>query len=397
MKKVAPVAILLAGIGGYAGLHWTKPDPEKKDQLPRALSVFVESVKGSSVDLRVSTQGEVRAGTVVDLVSQIPGRVVSVSSEFIEGGVVKSGVSLVEIESIDFQLALAQAQARLAEAEVTLQTAIATADVARKQLRDASQASDLALRKPQVAEARARMDAARAELQQAQLNLSRTQISLPFDGRLISTQVDVGQYVTPGMALGRAFATDKVEVRLPLFDSQLAALGVPIGFVAEKGFELDVTFTATVAGAKQSWAGKLVRLDAVIDRNTRTVYGIAEVQAPYTLNRSSEGMPLAVGLYVEAEILGRRIENAYVIPLEGLRAGNKVYLVNQAGKLDIREVIVTHSTAVEAVIASGLTAKERVVVSSIRNPIPGMALEALDSPAVETQVADRAPSEAAES
>ena len=108
-------------------------------------------------------------------------------------------------------------------------------------------------------------------------------------------------------------------------------------------------------------------------------------------------MPLAVGLYVEAEILGRRIENAYVIPREGLRAGNKVYLVNQAGKLDIREVIVTHSTAVEAVIASGLTAKERVVVSSIRNPIPGMALEALDSPAVETQVADRAPSEAAES
>ena len=55
---------------------------------------------------------------------------------------------------------------------------------------------------------------------------------LPFDGRVASTAVHVGEYVSVGTPLGRVFATDRVEVRLPLNDQQLAALGLPIGFAA---------------------------------------------------------------------------------------------------------------------------------------------------------------------
>ncbi|NQV64452.1 MAG: efflux RND transporter periplasmic adaptor subunit, partial [SAR86 cluster bacterium] len=91
LQVLAPVVIIIAAIGGYAGLHWAKPEPEKKDRTPRALSVFVDAVERKDVALVVLTQGEVRAGTMVDLVSQIPGRVVAVSSEFIEGGLVQAG------------------------------------------------------------------------------------------------------------------------------------------------------------------------------------------------------------------------------------------------------------------------------------------------------------------
>jgi RND family efflux transporter MFP subunit len=387
IKYIAPVLVIAAGFGGFALLHWSKPEPEKRTEAPRALSVFVEKVESANLALQVQAEGEVRAGTVVDLVSQVAGRVVAVSAEFTEGGMVQPGVALVEIEPIDFQLALAQAEARLAEAEVALQTAIATADVARKQLRNASQASDLALKKPQVAEARARMEAASADLQQARLNLARTKISLPFAGRLMSTLVDVGQYVTPGTPLGRAFAIDKVEVRLPLSDSQLASLGLAIGYIAQDNEGLDVEFSALVAGTRQSWTGKLVRLDAAIDPATRMLYATAEVEAPYTTHRSDHGMPMAVGLYVNAEIQGRLVSDAFVIPRDALRAGNKVFVVNVDGKLDIRNVQLTHSTATEAVVASGLAVGERVVVSSIRNAIAGMDLEALNSAATGTAVA----------
>ena len=386
---MAPVALLVAGMGGYALMHWSKPEPEKKDQQPRALSVFVRSVERAEAALDVSTQGEVRAGTQVELISQVAGRVVAVSREFIEGGVIEAGAPLIEIEAIDFQLALAQRQARLAEAEVAVQTALAMAGVARKQLTDASQASDLALMIPQVAEARARREAASADLQQAKLELARTKISLPFDGRLISTQVDVGQYVMPGVALGLAFSTEKVEVRLPLSDSQLASLGLPIGYVADAEGGPAVRLSAIVAGSRHIWKGKLARLDAAIDASTRMVFGTVEVLEPYTLNRSAQGMPLAVGLYVDAEIKGRHIDDAYVIPRDALRAGDKVFLVSDAGKLEIREVTVAHSTATEAIVSSGLALGERVVVSSIRNAIPGMALEALDSSNPVTSVAER--------
>ena len=62
LQVLAPLVIIIAAVGGYAGLHWTKPEPEKKDRTPRALSVFVDAVERKDVALVVLTQGEVRAG-----------------------------------------------------------------------------------------------------------------------------------------------------------------------------------------------------------------------------------------------------------------------------------------------------------------------------------------------
>ncbi len=376
IKFGTPLAVLCAGAGIFAVLHWTKPEPPKKTEAPRPVSVFVEPAERANVDLLVTTGGEVRAKTAVDLFAQIPGRVVSVSTEFVEGGVVSAGEALIVLDDTDYQLALVQARVRVASAEVQLQQAQADADVARKQLKNASQASDLALKRPQIAEAEARLAAARADLQQANLNLDRTRISLPFEGRIMSTAVNIGQFVTPATRIGRAFATDVVEVRISLSDSQLASLDLPIGYIAsDEG--LMVSLSAEVAGREQFWQGHLTRLDAAIDPDTRTLYGTAEVTSPYNEHVSQLGMPLAVGLFVNAEIVGRQVQDAVVIPREALRAGNKVFIVNDTGKLEVRDVVVTHSSPLEAVIASGISEDDQVIISSIRNPIPGMTLEAL--------------------
>lgn len=375
IKFGGPILVLCLGIGGFGLLHATKPEPEKKEEAPRSLSVFVEDVRQADVNLMVTTSGEVRAGTEIDIVAQVAGRVVSVSPEFIEGGVVNPGETLITIEDRDFQLATAQARLMVAQAETGVQQVMADADVARKQLRNAEGSSDLALRRPQMAEAEARLAAASAGLEQAQLDLARTRITLPFQGRLISKAVDVGQFVTPGTLLGRAFATDTVEVRIPLTDAQLASLDLPIGYVAPAGSGLMVNLSAEVAGREQHWRGELVRLDAAIDPDTRVLYGIARVDSPYDKNVSQLGMPLAVGLFVNVEIVGRRVQNAFVIPREALRAGSKVYVVSNEGRLQIRDVLVTHSSDTEAVIEGGVSAEDQVIVSSIRNPIEGMALE----------------------
>jgi RND family efflux transporter MFP subunit len=306
-----------------------------------------------------------------------------------EGGTVEPGAMLVRIEPTDYELALNQAEARVAEARVAVELAMADADVARKQLIGTPNPSDLALKKPQVAEAKAQLKAAEADLEQARINLQRTSVSLPFTGRIASTYVDLGQYVTTGTPLCRAFATDKVEVRLPITYDQLSALGIPIGFVAQPGAGLDVTFAADVAGRKQTWQGELLRLDASIDSDTRTLYALAEVADPYGANVSATGMPLAVGLYVRATIRGRNIDNAIKIPRKALRAGDTVYVLTEQGQLDIRQVSVTHSAPDFAVIDAGVRPGDRLITSTIRNPIPGMALEAHASSA-ETVVSTRA-------
>lgn len=393
MKKIlafgTPVIVLGLGALAFALLHATKPEPEKKTEPPRPLTVYVEDVHRSDVDLLVKTAGEVRPKTQIDVVAQVSGRVVDVSSEFIEGGVVEAGVPLIRIEDVDYRLALSQARVRVAEAELGLEQAKADADVARKQLRNSATASDLALKRPQIAEAEARLAAAQADLEQAELNLARTAISLPFHGRISATEVDIGEFVTPGTRLGRAFSTSAVEIRLPLDDSQLASLGLPIGYAAGADGGPEVTLSAIVAGREQHWQGRLIRLDASVDSQTRMIFGSARVESPYVDNVSESGMPLAVGLFVNAEIVGRRVADANVIPREALRAGDKVYVVNEAGKLEIRDVTVTHSSEVEAIIASGVSPGERVVVSSVRNPIDGMTLEASRYTIDESAIADR--------
>ncbi|MEM7003254.1 MAG: efflux RND transporter periplasmic adaptor subunit [Pseudomonadota bacterium] len=391
MKKLlsiaAPVLVIGIGVAAYALLDWTKPEPDKKQDPVRPLSVFVQPAKRAEVALGIETSGEVRARTTVEMIAQVAGRIVSVSPEFVEGGRVSPQAVLVKIEDTDYRLALTQAQAAVADAEVGVEQALADADVARKQLRDARNATALALKKPQVARAQSRLLAAQASLEQAQINLDRTRISLPFDGRVVAKQVDVGQYVTPGVVLGRAFATDVVEVRLPLTDAQLASLGLPIGYVAEDA-GVPVVLSAQVAGQQHRWQAHLVRLDAAIEPTTRMLYGIVEMHDPYAANVSAGGMPLAVGLYVQAALKGRQLERAIVIPRDALRAGNQVFVVNDQDRLEVRQVDVTHSDRKQAVVASGLAVQEQVVVSSIRNPIDGMALQALNSEATsDSQVA----------
>lgn len=377
-RVVAPIVVLAASFGAYTVLQNSKPVPQQSDDGPRPISVYTATVEQRSTALVVEAQGEVRARTHINIVSQVGGRIVRVSPEFTEGGRIEPGISLLKIEESDYLLALGQAEARVAEAEVRVQQALADADVARKQLRNDLTASDLALKKPQVAEARARLKGAAADLEQAKLYLSRTDITLPFAGRLIDTKVDVGQYIVPGTTLGSAFATDIVEIRLPLNNSQLASLGLPIGYTAPQGKGLPVTFHANVAGKQQQWHGSLVRLDASIDPSTRLIYGMAEVVDPYHRNVSNNGMPLAVGLYVDAQISGRYIEQALSIPRSALRAGNMVLLIDDQGSLQTRKVEVTHAGSQYIIISSGLTVGERVITSAIRNPIPGMPLVAVD-------------------
>ena len=381
LRIAAPLVVIGIGVGIFAALHALRPAPDRAEEPPRPVSVFVETVQRADMRLDVTTFGEVRARTDVELVAQIAGRIVAVSPEFTEGGLFAPGEALVVIEDMDHRLALQQARTAEVEADLGLQQALATADVARRQLAGAGNPTALALHEPQVHQARARLEGARARLAQAELDLQRTRVSLPFAGRIQTTAANVGQYVTPGTSLGRAFAVDVAEVRLPFTDTQLASLGLPIGFAGESPGEPDsprrVRLSAVVGGESHVWHGELVRIDAAIDPSTRLVYGLARVREPYGAGASAGGMPLAIGLYVEVLIEGRPVQGAQVISRDALRAGSQVFVVGSDGLLQIRQVAVSHSDPATAVIGAGLAADEQVVVSSLRNPIEGMRLNAI--------------------
>lgn len=378
-KVLIPLLVLLGGIGVVAILNATKPKPDIAIEAPRPIRVHTQIAASATNQLTVHTSGDVRATLRSDLVAQVAGRIIQVSDEFVEGGRFFAGETLLTIEDTDYRAALNEAEARVASAQVDLETAYADADVARQQLAGVDNPSALALKKPQVTRAQLALEAAQSSLSLAKTNLERTKITLPYTGRLRATSVDLGEYVGPGKVLASAFGTDRVEIRLPLTDNQLGALGVPIGYRAPSGAGLAVDLTAKVAGEQHRWSGRVERLDAAIDPETRVVYATAVVDRPYELEEASLQMPLAVGLFVEAAIAGRILTDTIVIPSNGLRAGDRVFILDVNGRLEIRSVEVIYSNTRETFLASGIASGEAVITSAIRNPIPGMALEAINA------------------
>lgn len=264
----------------------------------------------------------------------------------------------------------------MAEAKLELEQAHADAEVARKQLKGNNH-SDLALRKPHIAQASAQLESAQAQLKQTKINLTRTQVTLPHDSLIRTKLVDVGQYVSVGTSLGKAYATDNVEVRLALTDQQLASLGLSIGFSADDGAGPAVDLSAKLAGKLRHWQGTLVRLDGAIDPNTRLIYGYVQIKDPYGSSAESQsGMPLAIGLYVNAKVNGKHLTDTFVIPRNSLRRGNKVFVIEDE-KLYIREVTIIHRNTDSIVVKGEINNGDQLVVSPVKAAVHGMSAQAV--------------------
>lgn len=376
-----PIFILL----GVAALVFilliaNAPQAERAEQDIRAAAVFVTEAEARPVRLTVRTQGSVTALIEIDLTAQVSGRVAFVNPNFVQGGFFEAGEVLVQLEDADYRLAVTRAEAQVSQRRQALIREQAESELARQEWEaiGRGEATPLALREPQLADARAQLAAAEASLAEARLNLSRTRISAPFAGRVRDKMVDQGQFVGPGARLGRVFSTDIAEIRLPLSDREIGLLNMPMAFRAsEDNPGPRVTLTAVSAGVVREWQGEVVRTDAAIDPQTRTLSVFVQVHDPYGEAAEAAGAPLAMGLFVEARIEGQEIPSAIVLPRSALRGTDEMFVAERDGTLSIRQVTVIDSSAERVVVASGIQPGDRVITSTVRAPATGMAVTAM--------------------
>jgi len=355
--------------------------PEEKKRPFNTLAVMADYAVQDDVQLRVKTQGETRPRTEIDLVPEVGGKIVYVSPNFIEGGIIKKGETLLRIEDADFKVAVIRAESGVAQAEQVLVREQAEGAIARKDYEELGRGdpSPLVLREPQQAQAAAALQASMAELEGAKLQLTRTEVKAPFTGRVRTKSSDLGQFVTPGRTLGRIFSTDIVEIRLPFTDADLSKIDLPIAYVAaDRASAPDVQLSAIIAGERRMWAGKIMRTDSTYDTQTRALFAIAEVFDPYGKGASASGVPLPPGLFVDAEVNGKTFEDVIVLPRDGLRPENKVYVVSDKGKVDIRDASVIDTSAERAIISAGVAAGELVVLSPLERSRASLDLKVYD-------------------
>jgi RND family efflux transporter MFP subunit len=379
LKIIAPVMVLVVSIGVVGALSAAKPAPEKKEESQRLVSLYVDEVRSDEVTISVETQGEVRPKTEIDLIPQVSGRIVAISDSFAEGAEFTPGETLIKIDDTNYKLAVVRAEARVAEAKVAVQRELANAKIKEEHWLDkrtTGEPTPYALNKPQVMEAEAKLLAAEADLKEARLNVARTEINVPFLGRVREKNIGIGQYVTAGTRLGRVFSTDIVEIRLPLTDAQLEELKLPMGFMADAFNAPAVQFTANVGNQQHTWSGHIVRTHASVDQQTRLIYAIAEVEDPYGLG-SDSGAPMAVGMFVHAEIAGVSSRSAMVLPRLALRNADKVYVINDQNRLEIRTVEIISTSEETVLVSNGVEVGDKVVTSTIPAAVDGMEVRAI--------------------
>lgn len=379
---IAPIAILVVlGVGGVIAISAMKPVPEKNEEPRAGLNVFAEPVRSGSLTITVDAQGEVRPKREIIVAPQIAGRVTYVSPDFVDGGFIKRGQVLVRVEPADYELAVVRAKSVVASAEQGLAREMAEAELAQQDLEDLglTDVSPLARREPQLAEARAALDAAKAQLAEAELSLNRTAVIAPFDGRVRERMADIGQFVSPGQSLGNIFATDVVEVALPLKDADLGQLGLPIAFLATpQNPGPKVEFTATVGGKQRTWMGEIVRTGAAINSQTRQINVFAELKDPFGAG-ADDGAPMAPGLFVNAHISGATLENVMIAPRASLRGDDRLFIGDpKSGKLSIRTVDVAYSDRDGAYVRSGVEPGDLAITSPIQAAFDGMNITVLE-------------------
>jgi RND family efflux transporter MFP subunit len=377
MVRTGHIAAGILGLGLAAGLALAQGRPSPLPQEPERPAPLVRVVSVARTDLRLSVQahGTVAPRTESELVPEVSGRVVAISPALAAGGFFERDEVLLEIDPRDYQSAVARGEARVRRARSEL--ALAQANLERlRALNDGGVASASALDEAENAArvARAARDEAIVSLEDARRSLERTQLRAPFEGRVREKRVDVGQYVSPGRPVARLYAVDYAEVRLPIPDDELAHLGLPLDsrLPAEPPREPSVVMRARFAGATREWHGRIVRTEGEIDPRSRMVHVVARVDDPYGIGAEQPGVPLSVGLFVDAQIQGRALRDVFVLPRAALREGDRIFAVDEDQQLRSRAIEVVRIEGDRIVARGDLTEGTRVCVSDPRGAREGM-------------------------
>ena len=385
-KLLLPILVLAAGVALAAAIIKARPKVERQPAAAPAPLVRVVEVRLGAEYLNVRGQGTVEPRSEATLVAQVGGRIERASRRFAEGAFFSRGDTLLWIEDADYRLAVAQAEAAVAQARVGLEREEAEAELAVREWGELGEgeASPLTRREPQLAQARAGLAAAEATLEQTLLNLSRTRVRAPYDGRMRGKLADVGQFVGPGTPLATVYSTEAAEIRVPVPRDELPFLELDLG---RGDFGDDgplVKLSGDDDAGRQGWEGRVVRADGGFDPRTRMLGLYVEVEDPFG-RRGGGGEVLPMGLFVEAEIQGRLADDVAVLPRSALRDGGRV-LVAADDRLTYRAVDVVRILGDEVVIGGGLASGELVCVSNLETVVDGMRVRAQrEEPPLETE------------
>ncbi len=439
---IPPIAIG-AGLLWYAGA--SRPPPEQAPVQERATSVRVLTLAAQDVEPALSGFGAVKPENVWTGIAQVSGRIAYLNPAFRRGAALDQGTELVRISPVDYQLAVAEAQAQIRSAESKLAELVLSEQNTSELLKIEQQS--LALKQKSVDAKRALLQRGniaqlsfdaemrdllsqkkrvqdlnntlrlmpaqravqqeqirvnRAKLETAKLNLGRTSIKLPFAARIASVDVEVSQFLQTGAKIGTAdgIATAEIVAQYPLDHLRAFVDALKEEFKPEernwkhnRDFAEAIGMYAVVKLRSDQgdtiWRGRVVRSNDALNEQTRTVGLIVLVDKPYANAKPGERPPLVKGMFVEVVLRAKPLKSKLVVPQSAIHDG-RVYVLGAGNRLVIKDVTVGYSRDDFATVRDGLIAGDRIVVTDLIAAQPGMLLAPVEDDALKVVLAGRA-------
>jgi RND family efflux transporter MFP subunit len=372
-----PGAILLGGLLIAFFLVRGRGVPEREAQVAQGGLVELHTAQAGEYQVAVTSTGVVQPQEEIEIVPQVSGRVVFADPRFVAGGFFRQGELLFALEEEEYILAVERARAGVAQAELAFATAGSRAAVAREEWEKLAspgrKADPLVLHEPQLAEAAAVLAAARAGLRQAELDQERTRLFAPFNCRVRSESVALGQYVKSGTAYGVIAGTDAAEIVVPLPLADMAWLTVPAAGSGQPGSPAEVLLE--VGGATHRWSGRVVRSLGEVDAQGRMARIVVRVAAPHAREAGQPARPaLVANMFVQVRLQGPGLSGVHLLPRSALREENTLWLMDQEQRLAIRPVSVLRLDKEQVLIGRGLADGEQVVLTHLAGAAAGLRL-----------------------
>ena len=328
---------------------------------PRVPEVGFVVMKAETVPLPLELAGRTSAYESAEVRPQVNG--IIKARHFTEGGVVKKGQTLYEIDPSLYRVAVAQAQANVHSAEATAESTAAKA--ARfKPLADIEAVSKQDYSDAQAAarQAASNVNQTKAALETAQINLRFTTVPAPITGRIGRSLATTGALVTVGQAssLASIQRLDPIFVDIQQSSADLVALRRTL---ASGGATASAAAVKLILedGSPYPLPGKVEFSEPVVDQNTGTVILRATFPNP-------SGM-LLPGMYVRARLSQATMRNAILVPQQGVardpRGSATVYLVGPNNKAILKTVKADRTVGESWLISEGLAPGDKVITEGL--------------------------------
>ena len=364
LKIAAPIVILIGGVFAFGLVKNNGPKPPEKKEVDTRPTVSVEKVNPEFHQVRIRGYGAVTPLEKTMISAQVSGEVVKWHPNFVEGGLVKRGEVLFEIESDNYEVALLQAESQLKSAQALLIEERGRAEVAKREAKSMPDArvTDLYLRKPQVMSAEASVKLAQANVKLAKRDLENCKVIAPYDALIVRRDLGTGQFVNRGTNVGELYNIEKAEIVFPVagFDRTFlpnSLLGLPAEITTREKFSSTRT-------------GKIVRDTGIVDQSTRMGHIVVEVTDPYGLK--NDVPRLMFGTYVEVSFDGQGLNNIVKLS-QDLVTNDRVWVLGEDNKLQQKKVEVVKEEGKLFLISGGLSSDDEIIMT-----IPEYAQEGME-------------------